>query len=439
MVKQNNMFLTILWLCLSYAQSTDCTACRNCTCPGQKICPLVVRNYDNICLNRIYSHVIHSSCHNQYDITTTFEIMSNDTLAYYNLYVFGDEENLRNYRSCKDFKAVYTRKFESCTPNTTITTNSTFILVIECMNADTCSVYYNYLASCNRRSDTSSGLGISGLVLCSVVLILCIAFAIILIITRYKYDGIRITYDLVISLSAMSVTAILNMVFWILFVIQNTNYSVGAAWTIFWIDKIVLLLTVLIHLYLLYQWVIVIHPNKTKLIATVFVITACLSVAVTLITMTLHQFNIQYGIMLTVFYGFSYGIDLVISLIFLVYGILIMKLSNNRIQNVKIITFIAIMIVFNLSRCVVAAYFWIKTFSQTPDRIKIAGLYNIAFPTYGMAMVFYVVVFIIPDTVPSIVVLFILMSSIQKSTKDNRLSEVLLSDLDDIPKQYSEY
>lgn len=436
------MMLTVLWLCLSYAQSTDCMACRNCSCPFSPICPVTIRNTDNICVNRRNSRVFRSTCYNRYDIEITFEIMSTDDLAYYNLYVFDDEKNFRRYMSCRDLtasKAVMRRRLESCTPKTTVTVNNTSLLVIECMNAGNCSIYYNYQVSCKKRADTSYGLSVSGLVLCSIVLILCIVFAIILIVTRYKYEGIRITYELVISLSVMSLTAILNIVFWILFIIEYDTQNFELSSTIFWLDKITLLLTILIHLYLLYQWVIVIHANKTKVVTIVFVITGCLSVILTVVTTILYQLNIQQTIMVTLFYAFSYGIDLIISLVFLVYGILIMKRVNDRIQNVKIFTFIALMIVFNFTRCVVAAYFWIRTLSRKTDWIMIPGLFNIAFPSYGMAMVFYVFVFIIPDTIPSIVVLFILVSSIQKSTNDKRLSEILLSDSDAIPKRYSEY
>lgn len=436
------MLLAILWLCLSYAQSTDCAACRSCTCPFSPICPLTVRNSDNICVNRKYARVLRSTCYNRYDIEITFELMSTDDLAYYNLYVFDNEKNYRRYMSCRDIrasKAVINRQLESCTPKTTITVNNTSLLVIECMNAGNCSIYYNYQISCKKRADTSYGLSVSGLVLCSIVLILCIVFAIFLIVTRYKYEGIRITYDLVISLSTMSLTAILNMVFWILFIIEYDTQNFELSSTMFWIDKITLLLTLLIHLYLLYQWVIVIHANKTKVITIVFVITGCLSVVLTLVTTILYQLKIQPVIMVTSFYGFSYGVDLIISLVFLVYGILIMKRVNNRVQKVKIFIFIALMIVFNFTRCVVAAYFWIGTLSRKAHWIMIPGLFNIAFPTYGMAMVFYVFVFIIPDTIPSIIVLLILVSSIQKSTNDKRLSEILLSDSDAVPKRYSEY
>lgn len=434
------MILTILCLCFSYAQTTECAACQNCTCNSRKVCPMLLQYDDNLCLRRANSYSIRPQCHNQFNIKTIIEIRSLDPAANYNLYIFDNAGEFINYMACKEFKTAHSRLDQSCTPRTTFLVNSTLMtVVIECLSNNDCAIFFDHLTLCDKRADTSYGLGIAGLVLCAIVLVLCIIFAVILIVTRYKYGGIRITYGIIISLSTMSLTAVLNTVFWILFFLFYDKYSAGLAQTIFWIDKIVLLLTILVHLYLLFQWVIVIHPTATKIITMVFVGTGILSIILMLITMMLHQFNIQGTLMLTIFYGFSYGVDFVISIIFLVYGIMIIKLSDNRSQNIKIVTFIAIMIVFNFSRCVVAAYYWIAAISPNPDWVTIAGLYNISFPSYAGAMVFYIFVFIIPDTVPSIIVLFILMSSIQKSTKDDRLSEILLADRDAIPKRYSDY
>lgn len=271
----------------------NCNSCQNCSClysaqnsqENLQRCPQLIANNNNICLTRRFAFSITSRCLDQFDITTTFEAKSQNSLTYYNIYIFENNQDYANYMSCGDFNTSKTLTFESCTPKTTLKTKSSMIL---------------------------------------------------------------------------------------------------------------------------------------------------------------YQLIIQQTVMATLFYSISYGLDLIISVIFLIYGIKLLKLINktkdqNNAQSIKIILFIRIMLLFNTSRCIVAAYFWIRSFSQNINWVIFPGLFNLKFSTYGMGIIFYVFVFIIPDTIPSIIILFILLASVQKTTNDKRLSEILLSEHNENPKRYSEF
>jgi hypothetical protein len=344
-------------------------------------------------------------------------------------------------QSCVAFERVdvgFLGRDQSATPNTTV--GPTF--VVECLNQNGCSIRLESFNNCTLDQTGAAPLGVTGIVACVLVLCFC-AFVGYFFVAHRRFASL----EMVVQLSGITLIMLLNLVFWSAFLLtayfvfppfytpvfggggvhpsQDSPYA-RMTDTVFWTDQVMLVLSCLVHLLFVYQFVVAMHGSRAKLVGAVFV-----CVSVTLIgTIGLPVWfyvetyaptqNAVHGIV--AFYSIMYGVQIIESLLFLIYGLLLLRghYSEKGFDRTvaKTVILLVLLVLPNIGRMVVAIFsllsFYYSLLVGDTTGLFFAGFdyYLMRFTTHKSAVMFYVFAFLIPDVIPCVVLLALLFDSV---------------------------
>ncbi len=397
-------------------------------------------------------------------------IFVNPDVPTFNVHVFRNFSEI-DYRDCSKTIPVPVKSFllQSCTGFQSVDvgflqvdqsrlqdSREGPVFVVECLNPDGCSIRLQYENSCTLKGTGAYPLGVIGITLCSAVLLFCL-------ITRYYFEKHRrfVTMEMMFQLSAISLIMILNLVFWICFLmtsefvfpywyttvyrrpLQSAPYS-QITDTVFWVDKVVLVLSCLVHLGFLYQFVVAVHAQWPKILRYLFigvavVIIGCIGIPIPYYLAFYHTNGQDMVPYLIAFYSITYGFQIVESFVFLIYGLLLLK--THRLSHVwdrkmwKTVILLVLLVLPNVGRLVAILFSWLRFYfavmSGNFNELFFAGFdyFQMRFRSHQSARLFFVFGFLIPDVVPYIVLLLLLFDVVYQNVngEEKRESECCAS------------
>jgi hypothetical protein len=403
----------------------------------------------------------------------------NPDVATFNVHVFRSGDDRVQYGNCSQPMPTPMKSFlqQSCTGFQNIDIGlrdpvpdgsmNGLLFVVECLSPDGCWIRIRYQNKCTLKGTGAFPIGIIGIVLCSLVLIGCIAlFAYFVKHKRF------VTSEMWYQLSGIALIILLNLVFWICFVLTaifafpfwyvtfRPRPLVGEFYskitdTIYWIDKIVLILASLLHLTFLYQFVVAVHHNKRELLLLLFGIVVGLLLASIGLAITYYSdiYSVTGNFVphLIAFYSITYGFHIIESVVFLVYGLVLLRahwtLHGFDRKVFKTIVLLILLVIPNIGRLIVVVFAWLRYYfalsSGRFNEIFFGGFdyFQMRFRSYAGAALFYVFGFLIPDTLPFIVLALLLFDSVRKGViaQEQQKSEIgvpLLESSSRIPSRY---
>jgi hypothetical protein len=279
----------------------------------------------------------------------------NPDVATFNVHVFRSADDGIQYSNCSQPMPTPIKSFlqQSCTGFQDIDIGlrdpvpdgsmNGLLFVVECLSPDGCWIRIRYRNKCTLKGTGAFPIGIIGIVLCSLVVIGGIAlFAYFVKHKRF------VTSEMWYQLSGIALIILLNLVFWICFVLTaifafpfwyvtfRPRPLVGEFYskitgTIYWIDKIVLILASLLHLTFLYQFVTAVHNTRKESMLLIFGVVGGLligSLSLAGCYFSLFYANVllqDSASFLIAFYAITYGLQMLESLLFLAYGIVLLR------------------------------------------------------------------------------------------------------------------
>jgi hypothetical protein len=279
----------------------------------------------------------------------------NPDVATFNVHVFRSADDGIQYSNCSQPMPTPMKSFlqQSCTgfQNIDIGLRDPVpdgfmkgpLFVVECLSPDGCWIRIRYQNKCTLKGTGAFPIGIIGIVLCSLVVIGCIA------LSAYFVKHKRfVTGEMWYQLFGIALIVLLNLVFWICFVLTaifafpfwyvtfRPRPLVGEFYskitgTIYWIDKIVLILASLLHLTFLYQFVTAVHNTRKESMLLIFGVVGGLligSLSLAGCYFSLFYANVllqDSASFLIAFYAITYGLQMLESLLFLAYGIVLLR------------------------------------------------------------------------------------------------------------------
>ena len=157
----------------------------------------------------------------------------------------------------------------------------------------------------------------------------------------------------------------------------------------------------------------------------------------------------EYREVLVASFAISYGISFVVSVCLLGYGVYIVREHHASYGGRKKIAVFAASLSFivltNVGRLFISAVVWLSAYLRNSNRLDVAfaglDLNVLRFESYVVAQTFYVVAFVIPDTLPSVLLLTLILLSLRtRSTSGEKDTPLLTEDTDEseVPMQYAE-
>jgi hypothetical protein len=403
----------------------------------------------------------------------------NPDVATFNVHIFRSADDRIQYGNCSQPMPTPIKSFlqQSCTGIQNIEFGLRDpvpdgfmkgpLFVVECLSPEGCWIRIRHRNKCTLKGTGAFPIGVIGIILCSLVVIGCIALSAYFVKHKRFVTG-EMWYQLV----GIALIMILNLVFWICFVL--TAVFVYPPWytlfrprplvgefyskitdTIYWIDKIVLILSSLLHLTFLYQFVSAVHNNKKEFLLLFFGIVAGLllaSIGLAIIYYSdIYSVTGNYVPYLIAFYSMSYGFQMLESLLFLVYGLVLLrahwKISGFDKKVLKTVVLLLLLLIPNIGRLIVVIFAWLRFYfalsSGLFNEIFFGGFdyFQMRFRSHSGAALFYVFGFLIPDTLPFIVLALLLFDSVHKGAvaQEQQQSEIgvpLLESSSRIPSRY---
>jgi hypothetical protein len=344
-------------------------------------------------------------------------------------------------QSCVAFERVdvgFLDRDQSATPDMTV--GPTF--VVECLNQNGCSIRLESFNNCTLDQTGAAPLGVTGIVACVLVLCFC-AFVGYFFAAHRRFASL----EMVVQLSGITLIMLLNLVFWSAFLLtayfvfpptytpvfgsgvrpeQDTPYA-RMTDTVFWTDEVMLVLSSLVQLLFLYQFVVAMHSSRAKLVGAVFIGTAvalvgCIGLPIVFYLGTYAPTVNQAVPEIVAFYSIMYGVQIIESLLFLIYGLLLLRghYSEKGFDRTvaKMVILLVLLVLPNIGRLAVAIYsllsFYYSILVGDTTGMFFAGLdyYLMRFRSHKAALLFYVFAFLIPDVIPSVVLLALLFDSV---------------------------
>jgi hypothetical protein len=333
----------------------------------------------------------------------------NPDVATFNLHVFRSGYDRVQYGNCSQPMPTPIKSFlqQSCTGFQNIDVGLRDpvpdgsmkgpLFVIECLSPDGCWIRIRYQNKCTLKGTGAFPIGIIGIVLCSLVVIGCIALS-----AYFVKHNRFVTGEMWYLLFGIALIMILNLVFWICFVLtavfdfpywytrnmfgssfrpRQSEYYSKVTDTVHWIDKIVLVLSLVLHLLFLYQFVIAVHKTRQKQIFVLFsilVVVSLLSIGLTIpyYVGTYGSGNLIYVPYLIAFYAFSYGGQFVFCLLFMLYAIFLLRDAEKvgkstkatRRRFWKTIFLLIVLMASNIGRFIVIVFSWLRTYFANSAR-----------------------------------------------------------------------
>jgi hypothetical protein len=304
------------------------------------------------------------------------------------------------------------------------------------LNPDGCSIRLEFRNNCTLKGTGAFPIGVSGITLCSLVICFCL-------FVRFYFEKHRrfATVEMMYQLSGITLIMVLNLVFWVCFLMTSTFvfpfwFVTGGSHpaqmdpysemtdTVFWVDKIVLILSCLVHLGFLYQFVVAIHSKWPKVLLYIFVavgvcITCCIGLPVPFYRDVYRGSGGRDVIpFLIAFYSIVYGFQMLESVLFLIYGLILLqghRLSHGFDRKMwKTLTLLVLLVLSNVGRLIAVMYTWVRFYfavsSGNYRELYFAGFdyFLMRFRSHQSGCLFYVFGFLIPDLVPYIVLLLLL-------------------------------
>lgn len=334
------------------------------------------------------------------------------------------------------------------------------VFVVECFSPNGCWIRLRYRNKCTLKGTGAFSIGIIGVILCSIVVLGCITLAL------YFIKHLRfVTSEMWVQLFGIGLITVLNVAFWSCFII--TSVFVFPYWytrpfalwnisqdlyfvytnTLFWIDKIVLILSCLLHLGFLHQLVSAVHADRKDLVLVIFgVVVGLLLASIGLAISYYTEKTLTYH--LVAFFSITYGFHIVQSIIFLIYGLILLQ-NHWRVhgldrKSVKTIVLLVLLVLPNVGRLIVVIFSWLRHLLVNDSKaVYFAGFdyYLVAFSSHSSARLFYIFGFLIPDTIPYVVLLLLLFDSVHEGAvaEEKRQSEMgapLLERTSNVPSRY---
>lgn len=399
--------------------------------------------------------------------------------ATFNAYVFGSAQKneVSDFFNCstpQPSNAVKLFALRSCIDETIsfgTEKNSSVsngpILIVQCLRTDQpCQICVSSRASCTLKNTGALSIGIVGIVLSTIALISCVVLGLVLLRrSASKTSASFISWEVWLQIACIFVALSLLVAFWSSFVVTSVfefplEYQYGmpsvrpsfyALMTdlVFWLDKLILVVAVLIHLGLLYLFATAAHPNRIVPIRVIFAIVSFLIVgslafAVASYLQYLAVLPMGTFYFLLPFYGINFGLVIAVAVALLVYGIFLLCGHGFIDKNAgKTIVLLVIIFLSSAVRLTVNIISWSEALSFTADsRVYYAGFhyYQINFPSHQYAQLFYIFGFLLPDLVPIVTIMWLLLASMipQKEERKRSESEVPLLEENATPYVYRE-
>jgi hypothetical protein len=383
--------------------------------------------------------------------------LANPDVPTFNVHVFGNTNDTVAYKNCANPIPSPIKSFflQSCVAfehidvgflerDQSLSQDQRFgpWFAVECLNPDGCSVRVQYFNNCTLKGTGAYPLGVSGITLCSFVIGMCV-----LVGFQFGKHKRLVTLEMTCQLSGISLVMILNLVFWICFFLTSsvvfpftyTTFSDGhppqadlysqLTDTIFWVDKIVLILSCQVHLGFLYQFVVAVHaqcPRFVQCVCVVFVVAGfgCIGLPIPFY-LNMHEAWGGQPVYLIAFYSVMYGTQMLESLLFLAYGLVLLRghyLAHGFDRKTwKTVILLVLLVLPNIGRLIAVLYTWVRFYfavsSGNYKELYFAGFdyFLMRFRNHESARLFYVFGFLIPDVVPYIVFLVLLFDIVYQS------------------------
>ncbi len=316
----------------------------------------------------------------------------------------------------------------------------TIVMMAECTRPDkACNMSYAVVQQC--WTTNTNGTAIPGLI---IGLMAFSATAWLFFWRRWKKTALQ--FDVGVLLLLLTITTALVVVYWALVIVDNTTdmvtqlLSVRIQWTLFWLDKMVLALANITLLLLLFQWAVAIHDAQEKVLKVVFISFGVALVLFLLGTMVPYTMltNLSRAtrwthVMLQVFLGISYALNLFLTTALLVYGIWLVRLQqrsklSSEVDAVRrLVVLLSALMVVSLGRVAVATTVFALFLSNANTLLWL--VYNqvsFKFQSETVAVLYNVFVLILPFSVPCFAVVFILFLSTYRAQAPNAIAVPLM-------------
>ncbi len=296
------------------------------------------------------------------------------------------------------------------------------VVILECVsNSSDCNGLY--LANFICLLPPSVALGVTGIVLSSLVLLGCAA---LLVLTRLRLDE-----ELIPSLACIAAVNVLSLAFWSVYVAPRDWLSPDASDAQVWIERFLVLGSVATLLFFCAPLVIAYHSKREAIIrrvlwivlAAVGVIFLVFSVVDLALTRYMPGSSVasnvaadNAAIVQPIFALTLYSISLIVTFIIAFYSVALLqssRKSSNSGQVVRLLVVTCAILILNAARFAWAVYsIWTyyELFLVDIGYWLVTSFgFRLSFQSKAMADAYYVVVLLLPDCVPNLLLVALML------------------------------
>jgi hypothetical protein len=355
----------------------------------------------------------------------------------FNVFVFAgapDGEAVKAFLSpnCEAYPApVLESTGKNCFSSWASTQGSHLSTVVQCA-VGKCEVEMLAETYCLSSAGTVQGLAITGVIFMALGLAMWAFIIVFMWRNQLPFD-----LDSSVTLIVFFVYFCLGMAFYSLLlydaVTLGANFSYFEA--IHSIDKLIMFLYVLLLLLLLHQWVGAFHHEKQKLVTWIFVVTG-IALSVVFIGLLPPTYTVVGGISMggistaaervsIALHVFLYGSQAILVVAFLVYGILLLRSYSRAGGSLKdsggkrLISIVGVLFLCMIARLITFGILGHQSISVFlwGGGVSAPGIRDLFFYSPGNLVVYYLLVYLIPNVVPALGLMLILMFRLYDAQK----------------------
>jgi hypothetical protein len=332
-----------------------------------------------------------------------------------------DGEAVRTFLSpnCNPYPAPVLESAETNCFSSWVSTQEEHLTTVAQCAVGKCSVEMYLESYCLSSIGTVKGLAITGVIFIALGLAMWAFIIVFMWRNQLPFD-----LDSSVTLIIFFVYFFLGMVFYSLLLFDavtlRASYSFFEA--IHSIDKLIMFLYLILLLLLLHQWVGAFHHEKQKLVTWIFVITG-IALSVVFIGLLVPTYSVVGGIstaaekVSVALHVFLYGAQAILVVVFLVYGILLLRSYSRSGGSVKdsggkrVIGIIGVLFICMLTRLITFGILGQQSINVflRGNGLAAPGIRDLFFYNSANLVVYYLFVYLIPNVVPALGLMLILM------------------------------
>ncbi len=438
------MLLFVL-LAVASAQSS-CGACDFGMCNNCPNCPVVVASGPDVCGQRAQSSVLFRSalCPSRSRVYVNFALLDqpSDTagIPSFDLFFFNSDAALQQFRECNAVASASTYSFKSCVnallPGSktmgSMSSSNVSVAVVVCLRDMGCSLQFRFAASCWGLD--SVALGAAGVAVGGATLLLWILSAL--------RTGCRAGTPL--RLAGVATALGLMLAFWGLMIADGSlgtspdslQMSLRVQGAMSWLEKLILLVSVWVMLLFLFPVMAAVHEGRDTLRIVLLCVGAVAGAVFVGLMVPFHlgatgalAFDLN---LLLAWSGVSFGLMLLAAALLLLYSVLAARSAESKCRAVSLIVLFAVVAAVNVMRIIVAAVSYFGYRDALVSGAESSWLYYsfspFSFNGDSGAISFALVVMLLPQFVPLIVFLIVLLLPNDDDSNANPTDSVPLVD-----------